>query len=195
MNPILLDIPGEMATERLHMRSYRPGDGKMYYQMLRQNRDHLYEFLPANMMAVQNEDEVEVFLRRFGAEWQLRNLFIFGVWEKETGIYVGEAYLANPDWHVPCIELGYFVVKASGGRGYATEAARAAITFAFEHLRVNRVELQVRADNAASIKVAEHCGFRYEGRQRQRHRKKNGEVVDRLWYGLLRSEWQNGSPP
>jgi RimJ/RimL family protein N-acetyltransferase len=100
-------------------------------------------------------------------------------------------YLANADWHVPCIELGYFVVRASTGKGMATEAARATIGFAFEHLWVTRIELQCAADNTASIRVAERCGFQYEGRLRQRHRKKAGEVVDRLWYGLLHSEWRN----
>jgi len=40
-------------------------------------------------------------------------------------------------------------------------------------------------------RVAEHCGFVYEGRFRERHRKKAGTVVDMLWYGMLLSEWQN----
>jgi RimJ/RimL family protein N-acetyltransferase len=92
---------------------------------------------------------------------------------------------------VPCIELGYFLAKASTGKGYATEAARAVIRFAFEHLMVSRIELQIAAGNTASMRVAERCGFRQEGRQRQRHRRKDGNVVDRLWYGLLRSEWND----
>ena len=72
----------------------------------------------------------------------------------------------------------------------------------FPALRANRdhlrefmpprmAELQVAGDNPASMHVAERCGFRLEGRQRGRHRKKDDTVVDRLWYGLLRSEWQD----
>jgi RimJ/RimL family protein N-acetyltransferase len=95
------------------------------------------------------------------------------------------------EWDVPRIEVGYFVVQAQTGKGYATEAARATVRFAFEHLGVLRVELQCRADNLASKRVAERCGFVYEGRMRQRHRKKAGDLVDVLWYGLLRSEWQD----
>jgi len=191
MNPLLLDIPTEFSSERLKLRCYRPGDGAMYFQMLRANWDHLYEFLPASLMAVQSEEDAEVVFRRLMADWNLRNLFIFGVWEKGTGVYVGESYLANADWNVPRIELGYFVVKASTGKGYASEAARATIRFAFEHMGISRVELQCVADNVASIHVAENCGFIFEGRFRQRHRKKSGAVVDVLWYGILLSEWQN----
>ena len=190
MNPVLLDIPTEFSSERLLLRCYRPGDAGMYFQMLRTNWDHLYEFLPSPLMAVQSEQDVEAYIRNLIAEWDLHNLFIFGVWEKASGDYVGESYLANADWFVPRIEVGYFIVQAGIGKGYATEAARATIRFAFEHLQVQRVELQVVADNPASIRVAEHCSFVREGCFRQRHRKKAGTLVDVLWYGLLLSEWQ-----
>lgn len=46
------------------------------------------------------------------------------------------------------------------------------------------------ADNLASQRVAERCGFVQEGRFRQHQRKKDGTLVDMLWYGLLREEWQ-----
>ena len=64
---------------------------------------------------------------------------------------------------------------------------------AFDCLNVSRVDLQCRADNTASQRVAERLGFRQEGRQRLRHRKKDGKLVDRLWYGLLREEWEGES--
>jgi RimJ/RimL family protein N-acetyltransferase len=191
VNPLLLDLPTKFASDRLLLRGYRPGDGGMYYQMLRANWDHLYEFLPASLLAVHNVEDAEEVIRRLLADWHLRNLFIFGVWERTTGAYVGESYLANADWGVPRIEVGYFVVQSSTGKGYATEAARATIRFAFEHLKIFRVELRCSADNHASQRVAEKCGFVPEGRFRQNHRNKDGTVVDTLWYGLLRSEWQD----
>jgi RimJ/RimL family protein N-acetyltransferase len=55
---------------------------------------------------------------------------------------------------------------------------------------LSRVDLQCREVNEASQGVAERCGFHLEGRQRLRHRMKGGALVDRLWYGLLRSEWR-----
>jgi ribosomal-protein-serine acetyltransferase len=191
LNPLLLRIPTEFSSERLSFRSYRPGDGAMYYEMLQANWDHLFEFLPADWLSAHNAEDVESILRSRIAEWNLRNLFLFGIWEKATGIYVGESYLANPNWEVPRLEVGYFIVEASTGKGYATEAARATIRFAFEHMQVGRVELQVAADNPASLRVAERCGLTFEGRFRQRHRKKNGELVDILWYGTLLEEWQS----
>jgi ribosomal-protein-serine acetyltransferase len=193
MNPLLLDLPTEFSSERLLLRCYRPGDGAMYHQMLRANWDHLYEFLPKSLLEVQSEEDAKIVIRKLMAEWNMRNLFIFGIWEKETGAYIGESYLANADWHVPRIEVGYFIVQAATGKGFATEAALATVRYAFEQLGALRVELQCRVDNPASKRVAEKCGFTFEGRFRQRHRKKSGALVDVLWYGLLRSEWQNSN--
>lgn len=190
MKPHLPDIPTEFSSERLLLRRYRPEDSAVYCQMVQANRDHLREFMPSTMAAVQTEADAAELLRQLTGEWQSGNLFIFGVWEKGSQRYVGEAYLANPDWHVPCIELGYFLVKEKTGRGYATEAAQAAVQLAFAHLKVVRVELQCAADNHASQRVAERCGFTLEGRQRQRQPKQDGTLVDRLWYGLLLAEWQ-----
>jgi ribosomal-protein-serine acetyltransferase len=192
MDPQQLDLPTEFASERIFLRAYRPGDGALYFRVIRENWDHLYEFLPAILESMQNEADAEAVIRWMNSEWQQHNLFIFGIWEKASGDYIGEIYLANPDWHVPSVELGYFVVRASTGKGFASEAARAMLRYAFEQMQVSRVDLQCRMDNEASQRVAERCGFRLEGRQRLRHRKKDGVLVDRLWYGLLLSEWQEG---
>ena len=190
MNPCRLDLPTEFTSERLLLRRYRPDDITLYSQMLHNNTQHLYEFLPSFLIDVHGEEDIKTWFDRQSTEWSARTLFIFGVWDKVTGVYVGESYLANPDWDVPRIEVGYFIVQASTGKGYATEAARATIQFAFEHMQVLRVELRCNADNVASRRVAEHCGFVHEGCFRQSHRKKDGTLVDMLWYGMLRSEWQ-----
>ena len=193
MNIHTLNIPSEFSSKRLFLRAYRPGDGALYLRMIRENWDHLYEFLPANLETLQNEAGAEAVISWLNSEWKQRNLFLFGVWEKISGNYTGEAYLANPDWHVPSVELGYFVVQSCIGKGFATEAARATLRYAFDQLQVGRVDLQCRADNEASRRVTERCGFRLEGCQRLRHRMKSGALVDRLWYGLLRSEWRDDS--
>jgi ribosomal-protein-serine acetyltransferase len=191
MNINLLDLPTEYTSDRLLLRCYRPSDITMYYQMLRNNAEHLYEFLPSFLIDARGEEDIKTWFDRQNAEWNAHNLFIFGAWDKVTGVYVGESYLANPDWDVPRIEVGYFLVKEFTGKGYATEAANAAIRYAFERMEVLRIDLRCSADNTASIQVAKRCGFTQEGCFRQHHRRRDGTLVDMLWYGLLLSEWQS----
>lgn len=178
-----------LTTPRLRLRPYRPGDARMYVEMHQQNRAYLRDFLPDELRDMQTAADAEAQIERMDRQWRSGELFIFGAWEHATGTYVGETYLANTDWTVPAIELGYFVVANQTGRGYAAEAGRAVVRFAFERLGVGRLDLQCASDNLASAGVAERIGFRLEGRQRLRHRKRDGTLVDRLWYGLLRPEW------
>ena len=191
LDPQQLTLPREFSTQRLCFRCYRPGDGATYHQMLQENWEHLYEFMPQSHLEIGSAEDAEAVLRRLAAEWTSRTLFIFGVWDNASGAYVGESYLANPHWEVPRIEVGYFIVQACTGRGYATEAAQSMVRYAFTEIGVERVDLQCRADNAASQRVAERCGFTLEGRSRRQHRMKSGALVDVLWYGLLRDEWES----
>jgi RimJ/RimL family protein N-acetyltransferase len=190
MNTHLHDLPTEFTSERLLLRCYQPNDSGMFYHMLRNNWEHLYEFLPSFLVNLRSEEDIKAWFDKQIAERNAHNLFIFGVWEQGTGVYVGESYLANADWDVPRIEVGYFLVKEFTGKGYATEAANAVIRFAFEKMKVLRIDLQCTADNTASIRVAERCRFTQEGCFRRHHRKKDGTLVDMLWFGLLLSEWQ-----
>jgi RimJ/RimL family protein N-acetyltransferase len=184
------ELPESIETEHLLLRRYRSGEGEMYLQLIRANRDHLVEYLPPMLESMRTAEDGENFLRWMDEMWRKREIFLFGAWERASGIqpgeFAGEVYLANADWRVPCIEVGYFVAQDKTGRGYAVEAARALVDYAFTHLGVVRVELQCKSDNIASQRVAERLGFQLEGRLVHRERKKSGELVDRLWYGRVR---------
>ena len=56
-------------------------------------------------------------------------------------------------------EIGYGIFDEFQGRGYATEAARLAIKWAFNHSEVKAIEAETDFNNAASQKVLEKCGF------------------------------------
>jgi [ribosomal protein S5]-alanine N-acetyltransferase len=90
-------------------------------------------------------------------------------------------------------ELGYWIGVPFWGKGYATEAASAAVAFGFEALRLHRIYAQCFAGNAASQRVLEKIGLRYEGRSRQ-HIKKWERWIDLENYGLLAEEFRSGEP-
>ncbi len=65
-------------------------------------------------------------------------------------------------------ELGYWLTEPCWGRGFATEAARRAVAFAFDELGAARVCAGHYLDNPASGRVLEKCGFRYTHTNSQR---------------------------
>jgi RimJ/RimL family protein N-acetyltransferase len=85
-------------------------------------------------------------------------------------------------------ELGYWIGVPHWSRGYATEAARAALHYGFETLQLERIFASHFRHNPASGRVLKKLGMRHEGCLRA-HILKWGEFVDLEAYGLLRSEF------
>jgi RimJ/RimL family protein N-acetyltransferase len=85
--------------------------------------------------------------------------------EKASGMFAGEVGFADyrremesPVKELP--EIGWVLPTWAHGRGYATEAARAALRWGDEHFSPPRTTCIVSPDNLPSIRVAEKCGFR-----------------------------------
>jgi ribosomal-protein-alanine N-acetyltransferase len=94
----------------------------------------------------------------------------------------------NPDYR--SASMGYCFDDEAWGHGYATEAARALLQWAFDTLEVNRVHAETDTRNTASARVLEKLGFVREGTLRE-DCVVNGDVSDSWVYGLLRREWQS----
>ncbi|MEV7794202.1 GNAT family protein [Streptomyces sp. NPDC087512] len=108
------------------------------------------------------------------------------------GVFVGWCVLAewNPDYR--SASLGYCLDEAMWGHGYATEAARALLQWAFDTLDVNRVQAETDTRNVASARVLEKIGFVREGTLRE-NCVVNGEVSDSWVFGLIRRDWRPSS--
>lgn len=89
--------------------------------------------------------------------------------------------------------LGYCLNQAAWGHGYATEAARVLLQWAFDTLDLNRVQAQTDTRNAASAHILEKLDFRREGTLRE-DCVVDGEVSDSWVYGLLRRQWPSPQP-
>lgn len=107
----------------------------------------------------------------------------------DDGVFLGWITLNrwNPDFR--SASLGYCLAEAAWGHGYATEAARALLDWAFGALDLNRVQAEVDTRNPASARVLEKLGFVLEGTLRE-DCVVGGVVSDSWVHGLLRREWQ-----
>jgi len=80
--------------------------------------------------------------------------------------------------------IGYWLGAPHIGRGFMTAAVGAVVPFAFDVLRLHRIEAAIMPANVASIRVAERTGFRREGLARG-YLRINGRWEDHLLYALL----------
>ena len=86
-------------------------------------------------------------------------------------------------------ELGYWIGKPYWNQGYATEAARRAIKYAFEVLDLNRVHASHFARNPQSGRVMQNIPLIHEGILTQ-HIKKWQQYEDIVIYGITKKQWQ-----
>jgi RimJ/RimL family protein N-acetyltransferase len=95
----------------------------------------------------------------FVGHWGLLGYGMWALEERESGTLVGRVgFLHPPGW--PDFELGWLLGRPFWGRGYALEAARVALAYAFDELRRARVISLIRPANHRSIALAERLGER-----------------------------------
>ena len=114
--------------------------------------------------------------------WHFRGYGIWAVEEKASGRFIGRIGLHYPEtW--PGFELGWTLARAAQGKGYATEAARRALEYAFVDLNRDHVISLINPENQASVRVAERIGEKVEGRTQLLG-------TDVLVYGIDRNTWR-----
>ncbi len=105
-------------------------------------------------------DDTHAFLATFIASGQQERSYPWVITLAGAGTLIGAMHL-NVD--APRAELGFNIARAHWNRGYATEAVRAAVAFAFTLPGIERVQAICHVDNAASARVLEKAGMRCEG--------------------------------
>jgi RimJ/RimL family protein N-acetyltransferase len=105
-------------------------------------------------------------------------------------VHIGSMGLHHVDWKNGSAEFGVSLgEKAYWGQGYGTEATCLILRFAFEELRLNRVQLDVYEFNPRAIRCYEKAGFKHEGTRRQALYR-DGQHHDMHVMGILRAEYQ-----
>jgi RimJ/RimL family protein N-acetyltransferase len=110
------------------------------------------------------EEEAWTRLLRYVGHWALLGFGYWVVEEKASGNFVGEVGFADykreiqsPVKDLP--EIGWVLAAAAHGRGYATEAAHAALCWGDAHFSHPRTTCIISPENLPSIRVAKKCGY------------------------------------
>jgi len=120
-----------------------------------------------------------------------KNNMVFIVWDKSNnGRSVGVYKISNIDWINRRYDSAHDVLKDSRGKGYGKTVLEIGVDFGFEVLNMHRLDTEVLANNKASRKCAEYCGYKYEGTKKKCVHKCN-EWLDSDVFGLLREDWED----
>jgi RimJ/RimL family protein N-acetyltransferase len=180
-----LALEAPLRTERLVLRGLEPGDDEAV---------HAYRSLPgvARYVPFEPMDRAQIAERLAGA-WSRRRatvqdgFIVVGLERLDSGELIGDLTLMLMSAEHRGGEIGWLLHPGHGGRGYATEAARAGLGLMFG-AGLHRVVARVDARNIPSLRLCERLGMRREAVLVENEWFK-GEWSDEIDYALLDREW------
>ena len=169
----------------LWLKSVEEKDAPAIFALVDSNRLHLRAWLPW-VDATQTVEDEASFIRNVRMQQEGNGSFSCGIWYR--GQIAGTIGYHMIDWMTRKVEIGYWLGAQFQGKGLITRSCVALVRYAFEELRLNKVEIRCATGNTRSCAVPQRLGFKQEGVIRQ------GEwlydhYVDLVHHGMLASEW------
>lgn len=151
-----MKLPRELPTDRLLLRWWKPEDRAPFYQL---NADPaVNEFLTGPF----TRDESDHVAARIETHFEQHGFGWWAVEIPERVPFIGFVGLSVPHYKAPftpCVEVGWRLDREYWGQGYATEAARAALKFGFETLKLDEIVAMTVPANHRSRNVMEKLGM------------------------------------
>jgi len=171
------------VTDQIHLSEIQPSDQAAVLEHLQEKEIYdrtlriPYPYTEADFQAWLQIVEKTSEQQGQRVHWAIRNEvdFLIGGCGFDS-FQVGKSHRA---------EIGYWLAKPFWGRGIMTAVVRRACEFAFAEFGLVKIVAHVFADNAASAKVLEKCGFQQEGYLRK-HYLKDGKYLDARPFALVK---------
>lgn len=179
-----------IRTERLILRQWDDEDLLLFSQMC-SDKD-VMEFFPKLL----TEEESYSGGRRIQSLIADRG---WGFWAAELpgqSKFIGFVGLHTPKENMPfspCVEVGWRLAKPYWGMGYATEAAKASLHYAFTHLGLEEVVSFTTAHNMRSQAVMKKIGMSYACNFKHPDLEPSHPLCDHVLYKINRSQWEQHS--
>ena len=155
-----------METERLVLRAWRAADFDPYAAITAD--PEVMRYLGGPLAPAQSWRQLALH----AGHWTLRGYGNWAVERRDDGLLLGRAGLWRPEgW--PGLEVGWLLARSAWGEGYATEAARAAVAWAWSVVGAERLISVIHPDNERSLRLARRLGMR-----RLRDELLNGQRVE-----------------
>jgi ribosomal-protein-serine acetyltransferase len=176
--------------EHILLRSYEAADAAALYEAVNASRAHLHNWLEWVDKTTKPEHSAQLIQLSLH-QLQTQESLALGIFY--DGRLIGG--IGMHDWHLATkkAQAGYWISKDYEGQGIINKCMQHFITFLFEKIGLNKIELHFIPTNKRSAKVAERLGFKIEGIIRQSVIR-NGVPADYVIAGLLKSEWKKTTP-
>lgn len=175
-----------MQFENFTIRHPLQNDAKDFFELIESNRKRLESFFAGTVSRTKTLLDTEIYTAEIITKIDKRIYFPFLVIDNNNQKIAAFVDVKNIDWNIPKAELGCFADSHYEGKGVASKAMKMVIQVLFEEMGFNKLFLRTHQSNKAAISLAEKSGFEVEGILRSDYKTTNGELVDLIYYGLLK---------
>lgn len=153
-----------MKGEQVHIRFFRLGDADEKLKLEVENREFFEAYSMTRYPDFYTLPIQRELIEIYAEQKESDQGYSFGIFENETDLLVGTISLVQVmRGPLQSAVLGYSIDKTHNNKGYATEAVKLAVAYAFRKLALHRIEAGVMPGHSASIRVLEKAGFHQEG--------------------------------
>ena len=150
-------------TERLLLRGWKSDDHAPFAAMC--GDADVMRYIGSGK--TKTADDAARYIASFQEEWRKRGFGLFAVEDKQTGDLIGFTGLSSPDFLpevLPSVEIGWRFSKSNWGKGFASEAATAALAFAVNELGITDIVSIYQIENSASARIMQKLGMVFDRR-------------------------------
>lgn len=160
-----------------------------FYELIDSNREHIRKTFPVTLSNCLDLESTRKFITDKIGKERVNEGYYFYLRHLESQKLIGYLCIKTIDLKIMKCELAYFIDTAFEGKGIVSKAIVAVITYCFETLKMNKVFICTSRVNAASQRIATKQGFKQEGILRSEFKNGDGILEDIVYFGLLKSEW------
>ena len=174
-------------NENTYLKLLDLNDVEALFELTDRSREMLREWL-LFVDHVKTVQDTERFIRGAMQQYAENNGLQAGIYYegKLAGVIGYHQINKEHNW----TSIGYWLGSDYVGKGLVTNSMKAFIDYAFDYLKVHRIEVRVAVGNIRSRTIPKILGFNEEGRIREAERL-HDRYVDQVVYGLTVSEWRN----
>lgn len=185
-------VGATLIGRRVVLRPLEPSDFDAWHEVRTACSEWLTKWEPARTPGAPDiVDDRSAFAARCGArtrEIQMGSGYGFGIFV--DGRFGGEINISSVHrGPFQSAYIGYWIDERLAGKGYMPEALVLVLRFAFEQMRLHRLQISIIPRNASSRRVVEKLGIRFEG-VAERYLEINGTWEDHMRFAVTAEEWQ-----
>lgn len=185
--------PATLTHGDVVLRPLRQLDARAWREVRARNADWLRPWeatLPPESAGVEDIPTFSMMVRRLRREARQGRTLPFAL--TYQGRLAGQVTVGGISWgSLRAAYIGYWIDREVAGRGIMPTAVALALDHSFDVLRLHRVEINIRPENVASLRVVEKLGLRLEGSRRE-YLHIDGAWRDHDVYAVYRDDFPGG---